>query len=501
MSTYFNFVPLEIISLIIQDLNNDDFHNFSRVTDLSLIDWSNLYKLHFGKYRKINAEEYFKYLNLEKVKDIFYPYEDLDELENFDNINNNYINIPIIPKELSYLIYLVTLRLINCNITDIFELGFLSNLEHVDLSENRIEKIHYNIYNLKKLNHLDLRRNVITEVHESMYTLTQLKYLNLSNNKVVLTESLSALIKLENLHIDGVYDNILPDSLTKLINLKVLSAKNKHLVKMPSDLSNLDKLESLFLAVDLIDRYPSSLQVLSYVWNRGSLDNIKNLTHLKILKTSARGKLKDCSSINEISSDLESVVMTTNEIEEFVTYNPGNKVQVLNISYNFLRFIDITEYRNIKALNLSHNRLTSFHESILLLSNLEKMNLSYNILTSIPDQITQLTNLKTLNLNDNKITKANLNFNNLTKLIIHNNQLKTLVLPLASRIISIFNNKFGDDILNLTFPLNMGLIVIDIQQNSILFNSVLVNRKIVIPLGGIKEYHGHQKLIDTLELT
>lgn len=70
---------------------------------------------------------------------------------------------------------------------------------------------------------------------------------------------------------------------------------------------------------------------------------------------------------------------------------------------------EVTEYKNLKSLDLSFKNLSSIPKYIFELSYLEDLNLSHNQLEELPKEIIKLKSLKNLDISWNRITH-NLDF-------------------------------------------------------------------------------------------
>lgn len=92
------------------------------------------------------------------------------------------------------------------------------------------------------------------------------------------------------------------------------------------------------------------------------------------------------------------------------------KVTKLNLSNNDLdTFSDhiTSSCCQIKVLDLSQNKYTTFPSAIFHLHNLENLKISYNLIEYIPNQIEEMKKLQSLNISDNRLKVIN---SNLTKL-------------------------------------------------------------------------------------
>ncbi|MFX0067132.1 MAG: leucine-rich repeat domain-containing protein, partial [Candidatus Hermodarchaeota archaeon] len=89
--------------------------------------------------------------------------------------------------------------------------------------------------NLENLTRLYLQYNQIEELPRSFYTLSNLQIVNLANNKLkFLPEDMSQLENLTTLEIQVNELTAIPDSFEDLTNLKVLNLRNEQLASYPA---------------------------------------------------------------------------------------------------------------------------------------------------------------------------------------------------------------------------------------------------------------------------
>lgn len=105
------------------------------------------------------------------------------------------------------------------------------------------------------------------------------------------------------------------------------------------------------------------------------------------------------------------------------------KLKTLRISKNSLQVVpnQIFELRDLKILDLSHNRIEKIDDAICLLENLVSFNLSNNLIFNLNKEIFKLPKLRFLFLCENKIEKVPdeiLNQKSLLALDLRDNPLK-----------------------------------------------------------------------------
>jgi len=110
--------------------------------------------------------------------------------------------------------------------------------------------------------------------------------------------------------------------------------------------------------------------------------------------------------------------------------NPDH-VYRLNLSKTKLKIFppDIFKFKNLRELDLSHNKIDSLPAAIGTLTQLERLNLSSNNISQLPDEIGKLTALTYLGLNRNVIESLPAtigDLENLETLELWDNELETI---------------------------------------------------------------------------
>ncbi|ODM97172.1 Leucine-rich repeat protein 1 [Orchesella cincta] len=168
--------------------------------------------------------------------------------------------------------------------------------------------------------------------------------------------------------------------------------------------------------------FPSSLEQVKIVevGLRKIDTRLFRLKHLTVLDLSGN-KLKSIDALANLPSQLQTLVLSRNEIED--------------LSWNFFSNV---AFQRLQRLDLSRNRLAALPESILDLESLINADFSRNYLLCLPYNWISMKNLQTMDVSGNEISflPATLACLNLTKLDLSQNP--ELQLPLIS-------NQFGTD--------------------------------------------------------
>ena len=137
-----------------------------------------------------------------------------------------------------YALQNTTLALARYNLSSIpCEIGYLVNLEELDLSYNFLSFIPDEISSLVNLKKLNLAVNKISQLTISESGLPKLEQLNLSTNSLI--EAPKGIDNLVNLEVLNLEENFIKklniDDFKKLTNLKMLIIKKNHLTENPRD--------------------------------------------------------------------------------------------------------------------------------------------------------------------------------------------------------------------------------------------------------------------------
>ncbi|XP_031425371.1 PH domain leucine-rich repeat-containing protein phosphatase 2 [Clupea harengus] len=108
------------------------------------------------------------------------------------------------------------------------------------------------------------------------------------------------------------------------------------------------------------------------------------------------------------------------EVPEYLFYSQD--ITHLNLRHNFMRLegpgglLNLPRFSQLKSLNLSHNRLGMFPESVCEILTLTELNLSCNGLHTVPTRISNLQSLQTLSLDGNHLSSLPEELGGLTQL-------------------------------------------------------------------------------------
>ncbi len=153
------------------------------------------------------------------------------------------------------------LRVISKNITVLpFSIGELTDLEDLDLYENKLTSVPSSIGNLVKLTHLAFSYNDLTSVPEEIGNLTALGGLYFENNELTdLPDSIRNLTNLKELQILNNKFTTFPDWIVDMVNLESLYVNGNELTNVPEELGNLTKLNYLNLTDNNLTTIPQAI--------------------------------------------------------------------------------------------------------------------------------------------------------------------------------------------------------------------------------------------------
>ncbi|ABN65930.2 adenylate cyclase (ATP pyrophosphate-lyase) (Adenylyl cyclase) [Scheffersomyces stipitis CBS 6054] len=371
--------------------------SFSRLKNLEVLNLSSNY---FSVYPESISE-------LSNLKDLDMSYNDLASLPESINKLTNLSKLNLCTNKLSkslpdYFAKMTALKRLDIRynlLSNVDVLGSLPNLEVAYFSKNNVSAFVDQMENMRLL-HFD--RNPITSLHFD----NMLQYLTI--------------VDLSKAKITSIPDEFI----TKIPNIEKFVLDKNHLVTLPNELGNLQKLASLSVFGNNLSSLPStigklsSLQILDIHSN-----NLQSLPDDIWL-------LKSLSVLNVSSNILSSFPKPPISVAKRVSST--NRLLVLTLADNRLGddcFESISFLVSLKSLNLSYNDILEIPEGAMRrLTRLTEVYLSGNEIATLPaDDLENLKALKLLFVNNNKLVSLPAELSKLTNLQhldVGSNQLK-----------------------------------------------------------------------------
>ncbi|CAL6004098.1 Conserved_hypothetical protein [Hexamita inflata] len=341
-------------------------------------------------------------LNLNALNDSCLPF--ISQLENLEHLNMSQNRL----QNVSELTSLKKLKVLDVNQNRILDTRFLQNLakmENLDISHNLIESINP-LEGLVEIKQLDISQNKICSIAK-LEKLKKLEYLNISFNKIIQVEVCKKFEKLTDLVTNG---NLVQDF------YNIMSHQNSRKCwetqqSLPTDddyanagLSECKKI--IENNVKMLEKFQN--QVVDSELIIKNDPEVINLVFTDVYKLK-KLTVEDCcqADMDNLKFDMQSTT-----------------VEILNIKNCKLQEItDIYNMSQLVELDLSFNNLSNIEE-LGALNKLQKLNLESNAISRI-QYLEELEQLNFLNIANNKvIICASLQKLNVQTLLTSNNMIQ-----------------------------------------------------------------------------
>ncbi|WP_213155389.1 leucine-rich repeat domain-containing protein [Neochlamydia sp. AcF65] len=272
------------------------------------------------------------------------------------------------------------------------EIGQLSQLRELWLSNNQLATIPAEIGQLSELQWLDLNDNQLTTIPAEIGQLSQLRMLYLSGNQLTsIPAEIWQLARLQELDLSHNQLTVIPAEIGQLTKLLELNLSDNQLTSIPAEIGQLSQLQELNLSNNQLASIPAE------IWQ---LTQLKRVGLRGTQLTSLPAEIRQLSELQTL--DLNNNQLTTLPAE----IGQLSQLKMLFLSYNQLTTIpaEIGQLSQLHTLWLKNNQLTTIPREIRQLSQLQMLFLNYNQLTTIPAEIGQLSQLHTLWLSSNQLT-------------------------------------------------------------------------------------------------
>lgn len=310
-------------------------------------------------------------------------FKGLKNLEHLDLSDNRIVDTPSAP--FRYLVSLRKLNLAGNLITRIVPQMFwnMKKLEHLDLSDNKIGSLRpHALSHIKTLKYLTLSNCSLRSISRSLFdNFSNLQHLDLSHNQISHINSLTFqdLTNLKILSLDHNQLIIMNDNAFSNLNLYHLGLSYNQITTLSSSTFNNSKIESLDFSFNSIPTFEPNL--LALLANSLVALNVSHNTKL----------INPMASVYNLLEPLKKI--------QYLSLSGLNLNQTLDLSIfaNYLKLI---------SLDLSCNQFSEFNSKIFEpLKQLELLNISFNKFKSLNESIFKtISSMKTLrvfSLNDN----------------------------------------------------------------------------------------------------
>ncbi|BDD01326.1 hypothetical protein PEPS_36060 (plasmid) [Persicobacter psychrovividus] len=195
-----------------------------------------------------------------------------------------------------------------------------------------------------------------------------------------------------------------PQQLLKMQQLEVIDLADNPISVIQTPL-NFPKLKKLYLQKTKITKFPIIKQdpnspAIEFFLSKNSIDSIPDeISTMKIKKI----WMTDCNHLSYISPNLGK----QDSLEELNfrffaspgtgVYNPNSKPKTIPVPK------EIAHCKNLKSLNLGHNKLTAIPNYVFEIETLEDLQLWGNQISEIPEKIVKLQKLRNLTMDGNEL--------------------------------------------------------------------------------------------------
>lgn len=259
------------------------------------------------------------------------------------------------------------------------------DMTHLSFSRYKITKIPFFIPPDHPVTEIDAPYN---SLQSFPMQLDHLESLDLSSNQLytlgdTLTNAEFRFDSLKRLKLSANKLSVIPRSILTMKSLVELCLDRNQLTEFASELSNVQTVD-LFL--NLFEKFPSLPEsVLSVNLGFNQIQTLDaSFPHLRELKLSGNN-LTEISS-NTFLPELVSIDLSFNRLVSVPAISDfAPKLEILTLSFNFLGEFPTGVPVTVKKIDISHNCMSKWTDSLVELRNLKYLDVSYNDFEHIPE--------------------------------------------------------------------------------------------------------------------
>ena len=297
--------------------------------------------------------------------------------------------------------------------------------------------------------------------------LVKIRELDLSNNSLsVLPNSISKLVELQILQLSSNRFREFPKEICTLTQLTTLSLNSNQIPEIPKSIGQLKLLQCFSMSNNLLESLPDEMIELSQLNKLDLVGNQIPLYYQRILACNLKGNMNELNltstqmvvipkTIVHFKENLQCLVLSNNQITDISSelLQLSNLLQ-LELRNNNLKQIptEISKLQKLKVLGLSNNNIQIIPFELKQLKELNLINLSNNFIKQIPETIFQIENLKELYLAGNLISvipNSLKKLNHLNVLSLQNNEIFHFPVPLFKNIPSLHSINLSNNPIHL----------------------------------------------------
>jgi internalin A len=343
--------------------------------------------------------------------------EELGQLTQLQQLDVSDNQLSALPEALDQL---TQLRLLNVSINQLGalpeSLGQLTQLQQLDVGGNRLSALPESLGQLTQLQQLDVSHNQITTLPETLGQLTQLRQLQVLGNRLsALPEALGHLTQLQSLDVWGNEISALPEALGQLTQLQQLDVSGNQIGALPEVLGRLTQLHRLDVWGNRLTALPETLgqltrlQQLDVSGNQLSAlpDALGQLTQLRQLDISGNQLSALPESLDRLTQ-LQQLNASNNQLSALAeSLGQLTQLQELDISGNRLNALPeaLGQLTQLQRLDISNNQLSVLPESLGLLTQMQLLDVSGNHLSVLPEALRTVGGLETLRARANRLER------------------------------------------------------------------------------------------------